>query len=179
MTHAPFFVRERVAQDLPELADMVRRDQPSTGYPINFPDDLEGWIAANPVETAFVAVADGQICGHVAVRPAAGADDGDGQLLPLWAQAHGVPEEQCAAVSKLMVGADRHGTGVGAALLSAAVTWMLSHDRYPCLDVLPLEGPRSAVGFYERRGWTAVGEVRASWVRSEWPPLVAMIYPRT
>lgn len=170
-------IRPREESDLAELAVLLRRDQPLTQYPINLPADLKNWIRGEPVLAAFVAEVEGEIRGHVSVREAELADDGDGKLLPLWSSAHRAPIERCAAVSRLFTDSSTHGQGVGAALVRTAVDFMRDARLHPCLDVLPLEGPRSAVGFYARHGWVEAGRVRASWLRPQWPDLVAMVLP--
>ena len=171
-------VRPRRRSDESALGRLLVRDQPRTGYPFVLPEDPVAWVCAEADVAAFVATdADGALVGHVSVQAAVDIDHGAGDAQrEAWARAAGRPIEECAVVSRLFVSADHQRAGVGARLLDRAVGWCEGRGLAPCLDTFPLPHD-TAQRFYERLGWVRAAELRPSWHRPGWPPLVAMVLP--
>lgn len=62
-------IRKRIADDVVELVEIVRRVHERDGYPIYLPDDDVDRFITEPVSVAaWVAVDTGDIIGHVALN---------------------------------------------------------------------------------------------------------------
>jgi GNAT superfamily N-acetyltransferase len=144
-------VRARRDEDLPECAEVLREVHRDDGYPTYWPDDPERFVAGRGTLAAWVAVNDGALVGHVAL--------GTADSAAVWGpctEATGRALTGLGVVARLFTAPAARGHGVAGALLSAAVAEAERRGLTPVLDVTV--DNRDAIDFYERRGWTAVGE---------------------
>ncbi len=165
-------VRERLAQDLPVLTEVLTEQRPHSGYPQNWPlpFPVESFIARAGEDAAWVAELDGRVVGHVAVSRVEPGLEAD-----LWVAGARRPREELAAVAVLFVDHRVQGRGVGKALLTAAVAAIRESGRLPVLDVVQ-ETP-AAVELYRRTGWQVVGEGRPRWLPADHLPVLFMVLP--
>ncbi len=160
-------VRPRAAQDLPELAQILAEQQPTSRYPFRWPlpFPVEQFIVRETEEASWVAEIDGRPVGHVSVgRPR-------GDLADEFLQITG--RDDVATVSVLFVATSTQGSGVGGRLLDTAVTWAQDRGRLPVLDVFPSHG--AALALYRRRGWREVGQTHPEWLPAGEDPLLLMV----
>ena len=61
-------VRDRAEEDLGACVRLLRNVHEADGYPMRWPADPRAWLA--PPGRPFVAVADGNVAGHVLITPA-------------------------------------------------------------------------------------------------------------
>jgi GNAT superfamily N-acetyltransferase len=131
------------------LAEVVHaRD----GYPAYLATDLRTFLSASDALAAWVADAEGQVIGHVALHrrtiPAA---------MSIAAQALTCPVDRLGVVARLLVGPEARQRGVGRALLEVATQEARTLGRWPVLDVSDQFLP--AVALYEQSGWVRAGQV--------------------
>ncbi len=159
-------IRERRAEDLPELVRLLGEQQAATHYPVRWPLPIpvEDFIARTTEERAWVAEVDGHAVGHVAVCRLGGP------LRDAFVEATGT--EDLAELAVLFVAAETVGTGVGGRLHDTAVDWIRASGRRPVLDVVPIHD--QALEVYLHRGWRTVGEVRPVWLAEDFPTLRLM-----
>ncbi len=159
-------VRERRAEDLPVLVEVLAAQQASSGYPVRWPLPIpvRDFLVRPGEERAWVAERDGAVVGHAAVYRLSE------QLRDPFVAALGTDE--LAEVAVLFVAHDVVGTGVGGRLLDTAVDWIVASGRRPVLDVVPTHA--RALDVYRHRGWQVVGEVRPVWLAPDFPALVLM-----
>jgi GNAT superfamily N-acetyltransferase len=165
-------VRERTADDIPALAEVLAAQQPHSGYPQNWPlpFSVESFIARAGDDAAWTAELGGRVVGHVAVARVEPGLEAD-----LWTAGAGRPRDELAAVSVLFVDHTVVGRGVGKALLATAVGAIRESGRTPVLDVV--QETASAVELYRRTGWQVVGEGRPWWLPDDHLPVLFMVLP--
>jgi GNAT superfamily N-acetyltransferase len=131
------------------LAEVVHERD---GYPAYLATDLRTFLSAPDALAAWVAEAEGQIIGHVALHrrtiPAA---------MSIAADALTCPADQLGVVARLLVCPDVRRRGVGRALLEVATQEARTLGRWPVLDVSDQFEP--AVALYEHSGWVRAGHV--------------------
>ena len=141
-------IRRRHAGDVEELERLAKTVRASDGYPPRVPDLFTG----PQVLTAWVAVADGEIVGHVALH-----ETGASATMASAARATGWPAERLVVVSRLLVAPTVRRGGIGRQLLGTAVAEAHAGGRWPVLDVATqFDG---AVALYESQGWIRAGVV--------------------
>ena len=165
-------VRERTAQDIPVLAEVLAAQQPHSGYPQNWPlpFPVENSSPAPTRMRRGLAELDGRVVGHVAVSRVEPGLEAD-----LWVAGAGRPREELAAVAVLFVDHTVVGRGVGKALLATAVGAIRESGRTPVLDVV--QETAAAVELYRRTGWQVVGEGRPWWLPADHLPVLFMVLP--
>ena len=169
-------VRPRTDADLPELGRALVEQQPASGYPHRAPLPMppEDFIARPGTLSTWTAEVGGLPVGHVAVLPV--LDDGrEPELARLWSEGHGLPVERLGEIGVYFTTTATRGTGVGAALMRAALTDLEARGLAACLDVV---GSGAAVDYYRSSGWVAVGVTRPSWLEDDAADVIAMILPR-
>jgi len=157
-TRPEFSIRARRPDDLPALAALLERQQPTSHYPMvwPFPGGVEPFLVRDGEVGAWVAeLADGTLAGHVTLTSV-----DDDELGHAWAAAHGVTVDQLRCVSVLFTDPELAGAGLGSALLEHA-TRVASLDGYPVLDVVTTS--QRPVQLYQRRGWRIVATLPAPW----------------
>ena len=159
-------IRPRRPADLPDLARVLRAQQPRSRYPLRdpLPIPVEEFLHAHDAEAAWTAEVDGEIVGHVC-RVGALDDDDAVAANALAAAAHGRPVGDLSWVSALFVAEVTRGTGLGRRLLDTVVADIAAAGRAACLEVLPVHA--AAAALYASTGWTEAGRVRPAWLRSE------------
>ncbi|MFI2295924.1 GNAT family N-acetyltransferase [Isoptericola sp. NPDC019571] len=173
VTTAPAItVRPRVEADVPTLIDVVREQQPTSGYPRAWPPvvGVREFLVRPDEEAAWVAVHEGRVVGHVSVTSV--HDDEHGAI---WSAGAGRPVDQLGCVSVLFVASDVQGMGAGGRLLDAAEQHLRARGRTPVLDVDDRDGVAHAV--YVHRGWQVVGEARFFWQAPDSPPARLLVLP--
>lgn len=166
-------IRPRREADLPALEHVLAGQQPASRYPYRWPlpFPVRDFIVRPAEQAAFVAELDGRVVGHVSVTEVAPDDT----FAPAWTRATIRPVDELACVSVLFVDQSTQGSGVGGALLDAAVTWAREHGKAPVLDVVQTHGRAEAV--YRRRGWQLAGIGRPAWLPDDEPDVLAMVLP--
>jgi GNAT superfamily N-acetyltransferase len=131
------------------LAEVVHERD---GYPAYLATDLRTFLSAPDALAAWVAEAEGQIIGHVALH---------GRTIPaamsIATDALTCPADQLGVVARLLVCPDVRRRGVGRALLEVATQEARTLGRWPVLDVSDQFEP--AVALYEHSGWVRAGQV--------------------
>lgn len=146
-------VRPLLSTDLPQLATLSQAVHRMDGYPPHLSEDeVPNYIASNEALSAWVAVDNKQVVGHVALHPAAAADGLEIAVTQL-----GRPPDDFGVVARLVVDPAARRAGIGRQLLDRAVTDCQSRGLVPILDVVDRFGP--AIGLYERAGWRRLGFV--------------------
>jgi len=162
-----FTIRARRPEDMPQLCDLLGRQQPGSKYPIVWPLPMpvpefierEGEVAAFVAEKADT----NHVVGHVSVCRLVTSDHIDDGLGPTWAAAYGCKEDQLRIIGVLFTDPTFAGKGVGSALMDAATELASSGNNKAALDCLDTNV--TALNFYLRRGWKIIGEWRdAPWL---------------
>ena len=153
-------MRPRQDADLPALLVILRRSHELYGYPVRASVVRADWLALPTELAGAVALHEGRVVGHVALHPAAGPGDDEGERTAAqrWSAATGEPRERLAVVSRLVT--DGSVRGAGRALLEHAVRTAAALGRVPVLLVDP---DAAARGSYLRHGWREVGTARQQW----------------
>jgi GNAT superfamily N-acetyltransferase len=140
---------------------------------------VEQFLHADDAVAAWTADVDGRPAGHVCrVGPLAGFPAAD-EMNRACASAYGCTVEQLAWVSKLFVGREARGMGLGRMLLETVLHDIREAGLYPCLEVLPVH--EAALSLYESTGWREVMPVRPEWltraVGDAGPDVLVMVLP--
>ncbi|HTX08523.1 MAG TPA: GNAT family N-acetyltransferase [Solirubrobacteraceae bacterium] len=160
-------LRPRRARDLDGCVAMLREVHDADRYPAIWPADPAAWLRGNDRLAAWVAQDDGRLLGHLSLH----ATDAS-RARSQWCEALGVPVECLAVVSRFFVSTRARRRGVGAALMDRAEEHAAAHDLRLVLDVAAHN--RSAIAFYERRGWRAVGTAELELSADPWTLRVAL-----
>ncbi|MET3985411.1 GNAT family N-acetyltransferase [Streptomyces sp. PvR034] len=161
-------VRDRADRDLDECVRVLAEVHDRDGYPVNWPDRPDEWLAQPSLFAAWVAERDGRVVGHIGL-----SRSGTGDVAPgLWSGREGVSVERTAVVSRLFVAPSARGHGIGALLMARAVRE--AHDRglHPVLDVVASD--TAAAALYERMGWELLATVEQRW--SPWQTVAVHCY---
>jgi GNAT superfamily N-acetyltransferase len=149
-------IRPRRDGDLPACADLVREVHAADRYPRYLPADIAAFLAPPDLYGCWVADANGEVLGHVALVPR-----GLPAALQVAADALGQPPGQLAVVARLLVSPRARGQGAGRLLLAAATDEAASRGLRPVLDVDT--DLAAAIALYESQGWTRAGQVTVRW----------------
>ncbi|MFI5658645.1 GNAT family N-acetyltransferase [Streptomyces sp. NPDC051684] len=144
--------RARRDRDLTVCARVLRDVHHADRYPVNWPDDPEGWLRGADTMGAWVGCRDERVVGHVLLaRPASG--DVAPTLVP--------SDTSVAVVGRLFVAPSARGHRLGAALLERAAREACLRGALAVLDVVTTD--RAAIALYERLGWRFLGEGQQRW----------------
>lgn len=150
-------VRQRTDHDLGDcvraLAEVHERD----GYPVNWPEQPGDWLTPPSLLAAWVVELDGRIAGHIGLSRSDTGDAAPG----LWSDRTGVGVDGTAVISRLFVAPAARGRGLGASLMSHAVTEARGRGLHPVLDVVASD--TAAAALYERLGWQLLATVEQRW----------------
>ncbi|GAB2495513.1 GNAT family N-acetyltransferase [Promicromonospora xylanilytica] len=149
-------IAPRHAAHLDRVADALRLVHEHDGYPMVWPDDPTAWLRPPGTIDGWVALADGEIVGHVML-----VDGAKVEFAAELAVAAGVAMTGLAGVSRLFVTPAARGGRVAATLLERVEDAPARRGRRLVLDVVDDGGP--AIRLYERLGWTRVAAGPASW----------------
>jgi GNAT superfamily N-acetyltransferase len=145
-------LRERVEADIDSCALLARRTHEVDRYPMHIPDDLRLFIAAPDALAAWVVEQDGDIVGHVALRPRAGPT-----ATALATETLGLDPDRLGVVSRLLVSPQHRRMGIGRSLLDVACEEAWARGLRPVLDVVTFQD--AAIRLYESCGWVRAGQV--------------------
>lgn len=161
-------IRERRADDLPRLVELLVEQQPTSTYPIRWPlpFPVEEFLVRPSERRAWVAESDGDLVGHVTVTD-------PGELTARFAAGTGATS--FGMISVLFTGLASRGLGAGGSLLDTAVAWVQERAEVPVLDVIPTHG--TALQVYRERGWVEVGRERFAWLSPDLPDVLLMALP--
>ena len=131
-------LRVRTASDIDMCVRVLRDVHQQHGYPVNWPADPRAWLTA-AAGSAWVALAAGDIAGHVAVSF----------------------DDDVAFVERLFVAPARSGCGIGRALLRKAVSEARLRAAEVFLDVVAAEDTANAL--YRAEDWVEVARSPIDW----------------
>jgi ribosomal protein S18 acetylase RimI-like enzyme len=143
-------LRPRRSEDIEPCVALLREVHEADGYPLVWPADPASWLTARDNLATWVAEEDSTILGHLSLRRVDAA-----RSRSPWGEALPVPVEQRAVVSRFFVSIRARRRGIGDALMTRAEGHAAERDLRLVLDVA-VEN-RTAIAFYERRGWRRVG----------------------
>jgi GNAT superfamily N-acetyltransferase len=141
-------VRERRAEDMAACIAALREVHERDAFPLTWPEDPAAWLTPREFLTAWVALRDGAIVGHIALSAIDEEDE--------------TPE---AELKRLFVIPAARGAGSARALIDVALRECERLGRQPMLQVR--DGERAAIALYERSGWKRVDSYRISWPGSK------------
>ena len=122
------------------------------GYPYWLPGSMRDFLAPPDALGAWVAEADGEVVGHVALHPSTSQDAIDFVVARTgWSAA------DLGVIARLLVAPHARGRGLGRALLTTATDTATSLGRHAVLDVATEYAP--AITLYESCGWHRLGTV--------------------
>ncbi|MEU1806300.1 GNAT family N-acetyltransferase [Streptomyces sp. NPDC019937] len=164
-------IRPRTGQDLAACVSALATVQRADRYPVDWPEDPEGWLTPGGMLGAWVA-AEGPAVQDPAVQepavqePAVQESPVLGHVMltradPALADAIGAPAEGLAAVARLFVTTAARRRGLAAGLLGHAARAAVADGLRPVLEVD--SGATAAIGLYERSGWRFVRAMTADW----------------
>ncbi|MFJ6460000.1 GNAT family N-acetyltransferase [Streptomyces sp. NPDC091387] len=163
-------VRPRTSADIPRAASALVAVHAVDGYPVEGVDHPQEWLTATEALQAWVAVADGDVVGHVSVnRPA-----GEGAVA-LWKQRAGADETKVGVLARLFVLPDARKRSVGERLVRAAQAYGDRHGLRLVLDVMVKDS--SAIRLYRRLGWEEIGRIVHPLEDGEGVEAVALVSP--
>jgi GNAT superfamily N-acetyltransferase len=143
-------IRPRRSEDLEPCLTLLREVYLADRYPVRWPRDPAGWLAARDCLAAWVSKTDGALDGHLSLH---GTDES--RVRPQWREAVPGPVQRLAVVSRFFVAPAARGRGVGSALIETAQEHAAERGLRLVLDVA--DHNHDAIGFYVRRGWQRVG----------------------
>jgi len=140
-------LRSKNVLDLEQCVQLLRDVHAHDGYPSRWPTDPRRFVTPPYEDSAWVAVHDDEIVGHIALH----RHDSDPALAPA-SRATGLDVNDLAVIARLLVAPARRRQGVGAALLAQATTAAYQRGWRPVLDVA--QHYAGAIALYEACGWT-------------------------
>jgi ribosomal protein S18 acetylase RimI-like enzyme len=144
-------VRPFKEADLPDAAAALVEVHATDGYPVEGVADPEAWLRSDDVLASWVAEADHQVVGHVAVMSPNGED-----AVALWTRQSGESPERVAVLGRLFVTKRARNRALGEELMQTATAYAQTHGLRLVLDVMTKD--TSAIRLYERLGWRRIGE---------------------
>jgi GNAT superfamily N-acetyltransferase len=140
-------IRERQEEDLAASTQLAHLVQDLDGYPPYLPgEQLSQFIQSSDAIAVWVADADGDLVGHVALHSRSSQ--------AVMGRASGTvenPTERFGVVARLFVSPAARRTGVGRTLLQTAAAHAVGLGLRPMLDVATQFQP--AITLYESCGW--------------------------
>ena len=141
-------IRPREDSDLDVLVAIANDVRERDGYP-GKGTDQRSFLSSPDALASWVAVADDEVVGHVALHP---------RSLPVVMDAAAtLADPPFGVVARSLVSTAVRRRGVGRALLDAAADEARRRGLRPILDVVTVYAP--AIALYEAAGWTNAGEV--------------------
>lgn len=150
-------VRRRAGHDLGDCVRVLAEVHARDGYPLNWPGQPAAWLTPASLLAAWVAERDGRVAGHVCLSRS-GPDDA---AAGLWRARSGLGDDAPTVLNRFFVAPSARGLGIGALLLSAAVSAARALNRHPVLDVAASD--TAATALYDRLGWQRLGTVEQRW----------------
>ncbi|WP_328774181.1 GNAT family N-acetyltransferase [Streptomyces sp. NBC_00286] len=150
-------VRQRTDRDLGDCVWVLAEVHEHDGYPVNWPDFPGTWLTPPSLMASWVAELDGRMAGHIGLSQSDVGDAAPG----LWSARTGVSTDAIAVINRLFVAPWARGHGIGALLMTQAVTEAQDRGLHPVLDVVASD--TAAAGLYERLGWQLLATVEQQW----------------
>ncbi|MGA3215583.1 MAG: GNAT family N-acetyltransferase [Acidimicrobiales bacterium] len=160
-------LRERLESDLEACELIARAVHEVDRYPTYLPEDLRVFMATPDALGAWVLDQDGEIVGHVALRPASSPP-----VMDMASEALGLPADRLGVVARLVVSPRHRRLGFGRLLLHTAASEARARGLWPILDVVA--GDKGAIALYESCGWVRAGKVTTRW--GEYPEVEELVY---
>ena len=111
-------VRQRTDRDLGHCVQVPAAVHEHDGCPVNWPELPDVWLTPPSLMASWVAELDGRAVGHIGLSR---SDAGDAAPA-LWSARAGVSIDATAVVNRLFVTPWARGRGIGALLVTRAVT---------------------------------------------------------
>jgi ribosomal protein S18 acetylase RimI-like enzyme len=147
-------LRARVDEDLDSCVALAAEVQRADGYPSFLGDgDLVAFVAPDDAIGAWVAELDGDVVGHVMLRPRSAPPS-----VVLAAGALDVDPQRLGFVARLMVAPHARRRGIARRLLDVVVEEAQRRRLLPVLDVVSSDV--AAIELYEASGWRHLGDRR-------------------
>jgi ribosomal protein S18 acetylase RimI-like enzyme len=143
-------VRGRTDDDLGRLELLAQAVHEVDRYPVRLPADMRSFLTPPDEYSAWVAEAEGEVVGHVALRARCTSPG-----LEVACCATGRHEGDFGVVARLMVSPAARHRGAGQALLRTAADEAVARGLVPILEVVTSQ--RAAVRLYEALGWARAG----------------------
>ncbi len=144
-------LRRRTGDDLDACESMATEVRAVDGYPSFLGDGgLRQFLQPDDALDAWVALLDGEVVGHVVLRPTSAPPS-----ATLAASELAVDPDQLAFIARLLVAPAARRRGIAGALLSHAVADARARGRIPVLDVVTRDV--GAIALYEASGWRRLG----------------------
>lgn len=153
-------VEPREEADLARCVALLETVHDADGYPVNMPEDPLSFLVVPDALGAWVALAEGDVVGHVLLRPATNP-----KVMAVASEVTGLPETGLAVVGRLLVTPSARRRGVGAALLARAAGEAWQAGRQPVLDVVTDHS--EAIALYKRQGWRLAGSMQVTWANGQ------------
>jgi GNAT superfamily N-acetyltransferase len=148
----PVRIRPKEQRDVDDLVGLLAEVQRTDGYPRFLRGDRARFVTPPYERSAWVAVRDGAVVGHVALHDAASDPTCDAAC-----RATGLPPERLAVLARLLVAPGVRRRGVARALVGVATEAAHAQGRRVVLDVVQ---DATAVGFYDALGWQRIEALR-------------------
>ncbi|MFB9468905.1 GNAT family N-acetyltransferase [Nonomuraea salmonea] len=139
-------IRLRLPADLDACVEALAQVQATDRYPVDWPSDPGGWLTPSDLTSAWVAVEDGAVLGHVGLT-------------------------RDAEIVRLFVTPAARGRGLAAHLLDA----VRAATPGPLKLEVSSEGT-TAIALYERTGWRHTGTTRGRWLNAAGEPALLHHY---
>ncbi|WP_051840107.1 GNAT family N-acetyltransferase [Streptomyces sp. NRRL F-5126] len=172
MTGGPH-VRPLTEADLPGAAKALVEVHATDGYPVEGVADPEAWISSPAVLTAWVAVEDERVVGHIAIMRPRGED-----AVALWREQNGVAGgsgERMGVLARLFVVREARRHATGETLMWTAMAYAQDRSLRLVLDVMTKD--TAAIRLYERLGWTNIGEATHRYGDGQETPAICYVWP--
>ena len=143
-------IRTRHGGDIKELCELARLVHEVDGYPVLLPENPADFVVTSNCIDAWVAVSEGDICGHVSLHTVF-----SDAIAEMASRHFECERSELVAVSRLFVSPQARGLGFGRALLDVAVRDARRRGLALVLDVVTSFG--GAIALYERSGWKRIG----------------------
>ena len=160
-------IRDRSPSDGEALAAIAWETHALDGYPKYPQADMETFVMNPSALHAWVAVADGEVVGHVALHPRSAPE-----VMEVARSATGLSDGELVVLARLLVAPHARRLGLGLALIDTALAEAAKLGRRVILDVVTEH--TKAIALYERTGWRRVGEVE--WLLPDGGPLHEYVY---
>jgi GNAT superfamily N-acetyltransferase len=160
-------VRPRTDADFPALVEALRATHHAVAYPSVWPADPAAFLAPPLTLAAWVAEVNGMAAGQVVLRAAPAP-------APEWIAVAGVPSQDVAFLSRLLVTPRYQGRGLARQLFRAAWAEARRLNRRAILDV-QTDAP-APIALYDSEGWTQVATLPAPWTGADGRPPQMHVY---
>jgi GNAT superfamily N-acetyltransferase len=144
-------IRRRTTDDLDACESVAKEVHALDGYPSFLGEGtLRDFLQPDDAVGAWVALLDGDVVGHVVLRPTSAPPS-----AALAATELDLDVDRLAFIARLLVAPRARRRGVAGALLDHAAADARARGHVPVLDVVTRD--TGALALYEARGWRRLG----------------------